>query len=33
VTAAQHDVEAGTSDCSTLSIVGIDMHHTAAALA
>jgi len=33
VTAAQHDVEASMSDGSTLSIVGIDVHHTAAALA
>jgi hypothetical protein len=33
VTAAQHDVEAGMSDGSTLSIVGIDVHHTATALA
>jgi hypothetical protein len=33
VTAAQHDVEAGMSDGSTLSIVGIDVHHAATALA
>ena len=30
---AQHDLEAGMSDGSTLSIVGIDVHHTATALA
>ena len=30
---AQHDLEACMSDGSTLSIVGIDMHHTANALA
>ena len=30
---AQHDLEASMSDDSTLSIVGIDVHHTAAALA
>ena len=30
---AQHDLEACMSDGSTLSIVGIDMHHTATALA
>jgi hypothetical protein len=29
----QHDLEASMSDDSTLSIVGIDVHHTAAALA
>jgi hypothetical protein len=33
VTPAQHDVEAGMSDGSTLSIVGIDVHHAATALA
>jgi hypothetical protein len=33
VTAAQHDVEAGMSDGSTLSILGIDVHHTVTALA
>jgi hypothetical protein len=33
VTAAQHDVEASMSDGSTLSIGGIDVHHTATALA
>jgi hypothetical protein len=32
-TAAQHDVEASMSDGSTLNIVGIDVHHTATALA
>ena len=30
---AQHDLEAGMSDGSTLGIVGIDVHHTATALA
>ena len=30
---AQHDLEAGMSDSSTLSIVGIDVHHHATALA
>ena len=30
---AQHDLEAGMSDGSTLGIVGIDAHHTATALA
>ena len=30
---AQHDLEACMSDGSTLSIVGIDVHHTATALA
>lgn len=30
---AQHDLEASMSDGSTLSIVGIDVHHTATALA
>jgi hypothetical protein len=30
---AQHDLEAGMSDSSTLSIVGIDVHHSATALA
>ena len=29
---AQHDLEAGISDSSTLSIVGIDVHHSATAL-
>jgi hypothetical protein len=33
VTPAQHDVEAGMSDGSTLSIVGIDVHHAATVLA
>ena len=32
VPTAQHDVEACMSDGSTLSIVGIDVHHTATAL-
>jgi hypothetical protein len=32
-TTAQHDLEASMSDGSTLSIVGIDVHHTATALA
>ena len=30
---AQHDLEAGMSDGSMLGIVGIDVHHTATALA
>ena len=30
---AQHDLEASMSDGSTLSIVGIDVHHTATDLA
>ena len=30
---AQHDLEASMSDGSTLGIVGIDVHHTATALA
>ena len=30
---AQHDLEASMSDGSTLSIVGIDVHHTAIDLA
>jgi hypothetical protein len=30
---AQHDLEAGMSDGSTLGIVGIDVHHAATALA
>jgi hypothetical protein len=30
---AQHDLEAGMSDSSTLSIVGIDVHHSATAMA
>jgi len=30
---AQHDPGAGISDGSTVSIVGIDVHHTATALA
>ena len=30
---AQHDLEAGMSDGSTIGIVGIDVHHTATALA
>ena len=30
---AQHDLEASMSDGSTLSVVGIDVHHTATDLA
>jgi hypothetical protein len=30
---AEHDLEAGVSDGSTIGIVGIDVHHSATALA